>query len=148
LREQIIESVKEIFSAMIMMEVSADGEAPAERNFTDSISGIIGLAGTRKGVLAIHLPYKVAMTITGNFLGMEVEEINSDVEDAVGELANMIGGSTKSILSANGRDISLSMPTTISGKQYDFQPTKDADSLVIPFTCETGGFLIELQLEK
>ena len=148
MREQIIEAVKEIFSTMIMMEVSASGEVPADKTMTDSISGIIGLAGTHKGVLAIHLPHRVAMAITGSFLGMEIDEINSDVEDAVGELANMIGGNVKSILSANGRDISLSMPTTISGKQYDFQPTKDADSFVIPLRCEAGGLLVELQLEK
>lgn len=148
MREQIIEAVKEIFSTMIMMEVSASGETPPDKALTDSISGIIGLAGTHKGVLAIHLPHKVAMAITGSFLGMEVDEINTDVEDAVGELANMLGGNVKSILSANGRDISLSMPTTISGKQYDFQPTKDADSLIISCVCEAGGFIIELQLEK
>ena len=148
MREQIIEAVKEIFSTMIMMEVTVSGEVPAEKIMTDSISGIIGLAGTHKGVLAIHLPHRVAMAITGSFLGMDVDEINSDVEDAVGELANMIGGNVKSILSANGRDISLSMPTTISGKQYDFQPTKDADSLVISLGCEAGEFIIELQLQK
>lgn len=149
LREQIIESVKEIFSTMVMMEVSAGGENISEKSpLHDSISGIIGLAGTHKGVLAIHLPYRVAMAITSSFLGMDVEEINSDVEDAVGELANMLGGNVKSILSEKGRDINLSMPTTISGKEYDFQPTKDAESLVIPCTCEAGEFIIELQLEK
>ena len=41
----------------------------------------------------------VAMTITGSFLGMDVEEMNEDVEDAVGELANMLGGDIKSALS-------------------------------------------------
>ena len=51
--------------------------------------GVIGLAGTHKGVLAIHIPNKVAMAITSSFLGMEVDEINEDVKDAVGELANM-----------------------------------------------------------
>lgn len=148
MREQIIEAVKEIFSTMIMMEVSASGEAPPERTLTESISGIIGLAGTRKGVLAVHLPHRVAMAITGSFLGMDVEEMNSDVEDAIGELANMLGGNVKSILSEKGKDISLSMPTTISGKQYDFQPTKDAESLVISCACDAGPFTIELQLEK
>ena len=149
MREQIIESVQEIFSSMVMMDVSAGGENLAENTpMTDSISGIIGLAGTHKGVLAIHLPHSVAMAITSSFLGMDVAEVNSDVEDAVGELANMLGGSVKSILSEKGRDINLSMPTTISGKQYDFQPTKDAESLVIPCKCDVGGFIIELQLEK
>ena len=79
---------------------------------------------------------------------MEVEEIGPDVEDAVGELANMLGGNIKTILSQNGRDIELSMPTTISGKEYDFQPTKDAEQVVIPFLTEAGRFIVELQLEK
>jgi chemotaxis protein CheX len=149
LREQIIESVKEIFSTMVMMDVAAgEGISMGKGPLTESISGIIGLAGTHKGVLAIHLPYRVAMAITGSFLGMEVDEINADVEDAVGELANMLGGNVKSILSENGRDINLSMPTTIAGKEYDFQPTKDAESLVIPCRCAAGDFVIEMQLEK
>jgi len=148
-REKIFESVKEIFTTMVMMDVAAGGEIPKEKiPLTDSISGIIGLAGTHKGVLAIHLPHRVAMAITSSFLGMDVDEINSDVEDAVGELANMLGGNVKSILSENGRDINLSMPTTISGKQYDFQSKKDAESLVIPCRCDAGEFVIELQLEK
>ncbi len=134
---------------MVMMEISVHGD-PMSKSMplTESISGVIGLAGTHKGVLAIHIPNKVAMAITGSFLGMDVDEINEDVEDAVGELANMLGGNVKSILSENGRDINLSLPTTIKGRQYDFQPTKDAERIIIPFHCDAGEFAIELQLEK
>lgn len=150
MRERIIESAKEIFSTMLMMEISATEEILTEETHPhlDSISGVIGLAGTFKGVLAIHLPHRVAMAITSGFLGMDVDEMNSDVEDAVGELANMLGGNVKSILSEKGRDISLSMPTTISGRHYDYQSNKDAERIVIPFRCETGQFTVELQLEK
>lgn len=149
IREKIIDSTQEIFSTMVMMEISVgDEQVESRRILSDSISGIIGLAGTHKGVLAIHLPKIVAMAITSSFLGMEVEEIGPDVEDAVGELANMLGGNIKTILSQNGRDIELSMPTTISGKEYDFQPTKDAEQVVIPFLTEAGRFIVELQLEK
>lgn len=38
------------------------------------------------------MPNKVAIAITSSFLGMAVEEINVDVEDAIGELVNMLGG--------------------------------------------------------
>ena len=149
IREKIIESAQEIFSTMVMMEVSvSDEELTNRRVMSDSISGIIGLAGTHKGVLAIHLPKVVALAITSSFLGMDVDEIGPDVEDAVGELANMLGGNIKTILSQKGRDIELSMPTTISGKQYDFQPTKDAEQVAIPFVTDAGNFVIELQLEK
>lgn len=149
MREKIIESAKEIFSSMLMMEIIAGEEVITDSlPLTDSISGVIGLAGTHKGVLAIHLPHKVAIAITGSFLGMDVDEMNSDVEDAVGELANMLGGNVKSILSEKGRDINLSLPTTISGKHYDYQPNKDAERIYISFACEPGNFSIELQLEK
>ncbi len=60
----------------------------------------------------------------------------------------MLGGNVKTILSDKGRDIDLSMPTTISGRQYDFQPTKEVERIVIPFSCDVGEFLIEMQLEK
>jgi len=146
---KIIDATNEIFSSMVMMEVSVKGDvqstlAPLE----NSITGVIGLAGTHKGVLAMHFPNPVAMAITGSFLGMDVDEINEDVEDAVGELANMLGGSVKSILSAKGRDIDLSLPSVISGKNYDFQPTRDIDRMVIPFQCDAGDFIVELELEK
>lgn len=147
--DKIIESAKEIFSSMVMMEISVSGDNTIKSEpLVESISGVIGLAGTHKGVLAIHIPNKVAMAITSSFLGMDVDEINEDVEDAVGELANMLGGNVKSILSENGRDINLSLPSTITGQQYDFQPTKEAERIIIPFRCDAGDFSIDLQLEK
>lgn len=149
LSEKIIESAKEIFSSMMMMEIAVNGQQTTKSMaLKESISGVIGLAGTHKGVLAIHIPNKVAMAITSAFLGMDVDEMNEDVEDAVGELANMLGGNVKSILSENGRDISLSLPSTITGQDYDFQPTKEAERIIIPFRCDAGEFAIDLQLEK
>ncbi len=133
----------------MMMEIAVHGEQTTKSMaLKESISGVIGLAGTHKGVLAIHIPNKVAMAITSAFLGMDVIEMNEDVEDAVGELANMLGGNVKSILSENGRDISLSLPSTITGQNYDFQPTKEAERIIIPFHCAAGEFAIDLQLEK
>ncbi len=134
---------------MMMMEIAVNGQQTTKSMaLKESISGVIGLAGTHKGVLAIHIPNKVAMAITSAFLGMDVDEMNEDVEDAVGELANMLGGNVKSILSENGRDISLSLPSTITGQDYDFQPTKEAERIIIPFRCDAGEFAIDLQLEK
>ncbi len=149
IRDKIIESTVEIFTTMVMMDISvSEADINDKGKLNNSITGLIGLAGTHKGVLAIHIPNKVAFAITGSFLGMEVNEVNEDVEDAVGELANMLGGNVKTILSEKGRDIELSLPSTISGSQYDFQPTKDSEKIVIPFQTEAGGFIVELLLEK
>jgi chemotaxis protein CheX len=78
---KIIESAKEIFSTMVMMEISVNGDQmESSILLTESISGVIGMAGTNKGVLAIHIPNKVAMAITSSFLGMDVAELDDDVK--------------------------------------------------------------------
>jgi chemotaxis protein CheX len=135
---------------MVMMDVVAIDELPDNKSVhSESITGLIGLAGTFKGVLAIHMPNAVAMGVTSSFLGMDVEEINADVEDAIGELANMLGGNIKTILSENGKDINLSLPSTISGKEYNFQLASDAaERTVIGFDTGSGRFHVELQLEQ
>ncbi len=147
--DKIIETTIEIFTTMVMMEVSADGPLLVKSGtLCDTITGMIGLAGTHKGVLAIHIPHYVALAITSSFLGMDVEEINDDVRDAVGELANMLGGNIKNILSENGRDIELSLPSTVAGHEYDFSATTDVDLFILPFKTSAGNFMVELQLEK
>jgi len=60
----------------------------------------------------------------------------------------MLGGNVKTILSENGRDIELSLPTTISGTNYDFQSAKDVEVTTLAFATETGMFSVELQLER
>lgn len=148
IEDKIIEATKEIFSSMVMMEIEVKEVMESHGPLTDTITGLIGLAGTHKGVLGIHTPYHVAKAITSSFLGMEVEEIDEDVHDAVGELANMLGGNVKSILSENGRDIDLSLPSTIAGSEYNFQSDKEVDTVIIQFDTGQGEFMVELDLEK
>ncbi len=147
--KEIISSTTEIFTTMVMMEIEVvEKETLGDEVYTDSITGLIGLAGEYKGVLAIHLPKQIAFDIASNFLGMDVDEINEDVEDAVGEIANMVGGNIKSFLSDSGRAIDLAIPSTISGSEYDFQPSKNAERYMVTFQTTSGQFIVELQLEK
>lgn len=145
--QQIIEATQEIFSSMIMLDVTP-GE-PFNRKgsmLQDSISGIIGMAGTMKGLLAIHLPNKAALAVTTAFLGMDVEEIDEDVRDAIGELANMLGGSLKCALDPKGSNINLSMPSAIHGEEYSIDCIADAEDITVPFAWDGNTFLVELQL--
>ena len=77
---KITDATVEIFSTMLMMDI-VPGEPVSRENmpFSSSVTGMIGLAGLYKGVLAMHMPNQVAMKITGNFLGMDVETDGVDV---------------------------------------------------------------------
>ncbi len=146
---KIVDATQEIFTGMVMMEISLDGEPLAELGIMkNSITGMVGLAGIRKGMLAVHFPNSLALAITTSFLGMEVEEMNEDVQDAIGEIANMLGGNVKTILSDKGRDIQLSLPSTISGEEYSFMSSNEVDQVVLPFKAPAGVFYVELELER
>lgn len=145
----VIHATKEVFGTMVMMELQDcyPLREPVTK-FHCSVTGMVGLAGTYTGILSIHCPQDLALRITSNMLGMEVNEAGEDVNDALGEIANMLGGYVKQILSKGGLDINLSIPTVISGAEYTVNAMSDSDCVVIPFTNEGERFLVGLKLRK
>ncbi len=145
----VIHATKEVFGTMVMMDLE-DCYPLSEpvTHFHCSVTGMVGLAGTYTGILSIHCPLSFALRITSNMLGMEVDEVGEDVNDALGEIANMLGGYVKQVLSKGGLDINLSIPTVISGEEYTVNAMSDSDCVVIPFTNEGERFLVGLKLRK
>ena len=148
LKDVVVQATTEIYDTMIMAEIEP-GEPLSEpiKDFTRYVSGIVGLAGLCQGMLAIHAPEKVAMGITNDFLGMEVDSVDDDVKDAVSELANMIGGSVKPAISPNGKDIQLSLPSVFHG-DYTVKYFTQAYWVIVPFRISSGRFFVELQLRR
>ncbi|MDD4456680.1 MAG: chemotaxis protein CheX [Syntrophotalea acetylenica] len=145
----ISDATQEIFQSMLMCEAHPSAPLTARSNkFTDSVSGLVGLAGNYRGMLAIHVPNDVAMAITSKFLFMDVEEINDDVKDAIGELANMLAGSVKSMLTETGTGLKLAIPSAISGAEYEVECLSDGDGVIVPFCIEEGAFLVECYLQN
>ena len=145
----VIAATQEVFSTMVMMDVTDEFplKEPVSR-FKCSITGMVGFAGTYSGVISIHCPVELALKITSNMLGMECDEVNEDLNDAIGEIANMLGGSVKQVLSKGGLDIKLSIPTVISGEDYTVNSLSDMDCVVIPFVVEGHKLLVGLTLKK
>lgn len=149
LTHSITKATQEIFQTMLSLEVAPG--APLKKriaSFRNSVTGMIGLAGPYKGMLAIHTPEAVAKAITSSFLCMEIDEINDDVKDAMGELANMLAGSIKTDLAENGREIKLSIPSAVCGEQYTIDCFTDGEGMAVSFTVDAGEFLVECQLQK
>lgn len=149
LASYVINATKEVFGTMVMMELEDcyPLREPVTK-FHCSVTGMVGLAGTYTGILSIHCPQGFALRITSNMLGMDVNEVGEDVNDALGEIANMLGGYVKQILSKGGLDINLSIPTVISGEEYTVNAMSDSDCVVIPFTNQGERFLVGLKLRK
>ncbi len=145
----VIDATREVFSTMVMMDPTDEYPLrdPINR-FKCSITGMVGFAGTYSGVISIHCPVSLALKVTSSMLGMECDEVNEDLNDAIGEIANMLGGSVKQVLSKGGLDVKLSIPTVISGEEYTVNSLSDIDCVVIPFMIEEERFLVGLTLKK
>lgn len=147
--EKIIDATREIFETMIMVDVTP-GEALTEHvsKFKFSLSAMVGFAGFKQGNLAIHAPDKVAMGLTSDFLGVEVDEINEDVQDAMGELANMLAGTLKPFIANDGGKVELSLPSVVHGEEYTLTVINKADWIIVPFFVSHGDFMVGLELKK
>jgi chemotaxis protein CheX len=104
--------------------------------FNESVTALVGLAGAYSGLVSLHMPDALALDFTSRMLGSPVTEINRDVFDAIGELANIIAGSFKYHLAHHGNDIFLSTPSIFTGKEYYYTSTARDESLVI--LCDVG----------
>ena len=146
IKNNIIDSISEIFSTMIFMGVTAEEEQSADTEpVEDNIIGMIGLGGDVKGVVSAHMPNGVAIGITTSFLGIEPEEINDDVKDAIGEVVNMLAGGLKNYFLENQIETELAIPSTIVGKSFKTGGLTGAERIKVPFTCDSGRFFIELK---
>jgi chemotaxis protein CheX len=109
--------VEHVFQTMMAMEVhTADVPFPPAGEL---ITAAISLAGSWKGAVLVECGLKEAYLFTNRMIGGDPPtSLNDDVRDALGELANMVGGNLKSVLPGG---VSLSLPTVVWGVDYTMQ---------------------------
>ncbi len=112
------------------------------------ISGIIGLAGSIKGSLALSFDEPCILEIVSSMLGERISGINADISDAVGELTNMVSGAARKNMEAAGFSIYSALPTVISGKDHNITHVMGGPSIIIPFTTASGSFVVDICIGK
>ncbi|MCA1905164.1 MAG: chemotaxis protein CheX [Desulfarculus sp.] len=108
------------------------------------ISGVIGITGETEGSLSVSFSESCICHIVGNMFGEPVTSINKEVEDAVGELTNMISGDARRELAEKGIVLKSAIPTVISGKNHTVKHMANGPAIAIPFETPGGPFLVEV----
>ena len=142
-----IEGVYGVFSTMLSCEVHR-GDVTVTKLGGDPrhLVAIIGLSGPARGSVALSLPVKTSLQVTGRLLGAAPPaEVNSDVADCIAEMANMIAGSAKAKLSGDtGQPINLGLPTVVCGSDYKVIHPGETVWLDVPFKSELGTFSLRV----
>lgn len=110
------------------------------------IVGIISLVSNAfNGSIALCFKKSVFLQLCENMLGEEYDEITDELEDAAGELLNIIFGVAKAELNATeGYKIHKAIPTVLRGDKIKVKQTK-GPTIILPFATDFGDFQIEIE---
>ena len=132
---QIVESVFENMLSLQTQESDAPWFSSADR-----LTAVVHLAGDWNGAVLLERDRAQACHFAGRFLSMDpFGAVDDVVRDVLGELANMIGGNLKCVLT---RGIRLSMPSVVDGSDYSVRVCHSEVRERLAFQCAEGLFWI------
>lgn len=147
----IRESTKEVFSTMLMMEVSAEESfVRDEKNVsTDLISSLHFFGDKYMGKIAIFCSGGTSCHISNAMLGTETTEVNEEIKDGMGEIVNMIAGLAKVKLLDTLGDIHLLTPWVIAGRHLTIaSPENSGGELALDSQAGFSWIMTKVKFEK
>lgn len=112
---------------------------PAE---AETLDGIINITGSWQATVALQVPRALASRIASVMFRLDGEKpTTEDMQDAIGELTNMLGGNIKALLAG---DCHLSLPAVVEGRGYTVRvPTSHVVDR-FAFECEGMPAVVNL----
>ena len=111
------------------------------------IAGVINLVSdVFSGAIALCFPKAVFLKIYENMMkGEKHDEITPEIQDAAGELLNIIFARARAeLVDRKGFVIHQAIPTVIGGKQLSIAMDKKLTAIILPFKTAEGDFHMEI----
>ena len=144
LAKPFINATRHVLSSTASLDVVAGTPyVKQDRAATGSVSALIGITGDKCGTFAISFDRNTAVFIVRQMLGDAIEDIVQDVQDAMGEITNMISGHARLGLVDLGLKLNGSTPSVVMGENHTIAYRASARAIAIPFSCQAGTFTLE-----
>jgi len=137
-------SLRDALEEVVGTSFGASPEFTVPVESASGVSAIIGMDGDTSGYLAIHLSPEDACRIAETMLGDTYTQVDDIVCDAIGEVANMLGGSLKKFSSKYGEPFRISVPTMVIGKDYETHAAKDSEQVLFGVSVASMCFTVQL----
>lgn len=149
IRQFITKHLIEVFDTMLAMsaETLADNHLP---HFDTRVTGSVGFGGENvTGAVYLHLSGPFANHCASAMLGLAPEEINAetDVNDVVGEMTNMLAGGLKSALCDTGHVCAVSTPAIIRGTSFEIEAMPDVQREHFSFKAGDQIVTVEVHIK-
>ncbi len=142
-------AVKIIFQSMASMEMTPEPAVVGSPSTAKQIVSSVGFSGETTGVIYLYFDIEFAVNIASRMLGIPAKEFDGDemVNDAMGELTNMVVGYVKSNLQDDGLALSLTIPTIVRGQQLRVEGAAAIAKAVLGFRSGDQRFMAEVFLK-
>jgi chemotaxis protein CheX len=144
-------TVIEIFKLMFGYEIqTVDDCNPAPPiSAQDERTAIVGFSGSMRGSCQIRMSTCAARSIDIAMLGgAPIDEDDDSINDALGELCNMLAGGWKNGIQGLSSACALSPPTVISGSNYKVHMTKPSVKLSRTYQFDVHTLYLTLCREE
>jgi chemotaxis protein CheX len=133
-------AAQNVFKTMLNIDVNMGKPLlKAERVTSGDLTGIMGLAGEKKGTMCISLTDKGAIFVVKTLLGVDYESITPDVVDAIGELTNIISGQARKEFEKTGINLKAAIPMVVVGKNLELNFITKIPIVSLPFYFPVNG---------
>jgi chemotaxis protein CheX len=147
--EYLTRHLAEVFATMLSLPAALQAVV-VPSSLSERVASSVSFVGeTVTGTVYLHVPAEFAARIAGAMLGLPPTEppAASDVNDVMGEVANMLAGGLKSWLCDQGAACALSTPAIIRGSSFKILPSEGVSQLQIGFTSETHAGVLEVHIK-
>lgn len=136
----------EVFEIVLGKGLQSTAE-PAPSSNVD-LTAMIGLAGRLSGVLSVRCSTATALGIASRMWGKEIVAFDGDVRDALGEICNMVAGGFKARVAGLADGCLISVPTVITGRDYQLHSLADAACIQTCLLYDGGPLWVILDLHS
>ncbi|HEX7157378.1 MAG TPA: chemotaxis protein CheX [Edaphobacter sp.] len=141
-------SVEDVLGLMLGVPVTVADEAIVASAIPPiTLTAVIGLAGSFSGAYTVLVTAPAATKMAGCLMGMEVEALDDSVYDGLGEIANMLAGAWKSRIPALNGSCFLSVPTVVTGTQYEVRKRSSAFRFTRSYRFDDHVFTVTIHGE-
>ncbi len=113
---------------------------------TFDVFSMIGVSGGFRATYVLTMPRDTALKMTSAFVGEEIEELDEEALDAIGEIINIIAGAAAGKFTGN--PLNLSLPTVMLGRDLRQSAGSKSPWLIVTMKEDNWGeFQIGLSRE-
>ena len=142
------ESVDETFQSFNITDFQKYKILKGQVSFNGNyIVSMVGFVGEMTGMISIYCSRQMALQIATSMMGLQMEEIDQDVRDAVGEIANIVVGIFKAKFGTDHTPFQQSVPSVLDGHNFTSNNFDGQSNRLFAFESKAGTVYIQLLLK-